>query len=323
MMIDLVFDLQKRDLSWAEKAVAICLATHINHKHPEKGTWVGISTIMVETSMSRSAVEHAMTSLRRKGVVVRLGYEVGRQARMPIHDVRPAAAPLHPKFASEPASIADSEPAPNADSDGEPAREPARKSGEPAREPAPNADSDGEPAREPAPNADELTEQEKNQREKSKEKKKASPSAQPASVSLSVQPRRHPDLKELTVKLFDLTGFALAGSKNIAAANKLLAEHSLTIVFNAFYEFFGNLDEFGQKTAIKQFFEGEGAEGVITYQADYQKRQDENRRLAAKALERALAQDAAELAQAAPEEDDGVRPEDFGFGEKPEIEVSL
>jgi hypothetical protein len=352
MMIDLVFDLQKRDLSWSEKAVAICLATHINHKHPEKGTWVGISTIMAETSMSRSTVEHAMTSLRRRGVVVRLGYEVGRQARMPIHDVRPAAAPLHPKFALEPASIADSEPAPNADSQSEPAREPAQISGEPAQEPASIADLGGEPAREPAPNADELTEQEKNQREKSKEKKKASPPAQPAlSPSLSApepggqqkstarllaeerlqkaneraairSAQTDPEVMALSGQLIELTRKSGLEGENLLAAAELLKQYDRTSIYNAFREFYSEGDDFEQLHAIRKFFAGGMAPAFIENQRQYHERQEEQQRLAVAARERALAKEEAESSQDASEEDDEVRPEDLYqyFGAKPTTE---
>jgi len=125
----------------AQKAVALAIADHIYHKAPEKGTWVGVETLMRDTGLSERSVYYAIEQLEKSGILVTIGHKKGRSANLPIRVLRPEnGTPLPPREeAKEPANIAPSsapsqteEAANGAEEPATGAEEPAKRSKEPA-----------------------------------------------------------------------------------------------------------------------------------------------------------------------------------------------
>jgi len=101
------------------------------------------------------------------------------------------------------------------------------------------------------------------------------------------QVKGDPRVVELAAKVFDLTGTAPA-AKSLLAIGELLVDHDMFAIMSAFGEFYGNLDEFGQRQAVRNFFEGGAAPAVLASQKNYL----ESRRLNEAILDAKISRDA-------------------------------
>jgi len=106
------------------------------------------------------------------------------------------------------------------------------------------------------------------------------------------QVKGDPRVVELAAKVFDLTGTAPA-AKSLLAIGELLVDHDMPAILAAFGEFYGNLDEFGQKQAVRNFFEGGAAPAVLASQKSYLETRQRNEKL----LDHAVAESSKKVEQ--------------------------
>jgi hypothetical protein len=112
MSITVQNKLKKLDLPRSEKQVAVAMAGHLWENAPEKGTWVGAEKIAAECSMGERTVFRAISALKKKDILRFIGYEIGKQAKMPKYTFHPESGKVLPLFESgEPARMASSESA--------------------------------------------------------------------------------------------------------------------------------------------------------------------------------------------------------------------
>jgi hypothetical protein len=133
MSITIIKTVQKLDLPAIEKAVAVAFSGHLWESNPDEGAWVGADRLAAETGLAVRTVESALSGLKRKEILVRIGYKTGKRAKMPIYQVHPENGQIHPFFVlldtATDAGSNEQEPAPHADSKAE---EPAANDREPA-----------------------------------------------------------------------------------------------------------------------------------------------------------------------------------------------
>jgi hypothetical protein len=125
MSITIQKKLKNLDLPRSEKQVAVAMAGHLWEKNPEKGTWIGAEVIAAECGLGERTVRLALAGLRSKKIIIRIGYNKGRSANMPIYAFHPENGQVLPIFASfqEPAIVARSKAEEPADYAEEPANQ--------------------------------------------------------------------------------------------------------------------------------------------------------------------------------------------------------
>jgi hypothetical protein len=89
MSITIQKKLKNLDLPRSEKQVAVAMAGHLWEKNPEKGTWIGAEVIAAECGLGERTVRLALAGLRSKKIIIRIGYNKGRSANMPIYAFHP------------------------------------------------------------------------------------------------------------------------------------------------------------------------------------------------------------------------------------------
>jgi hypothetical protein len=75
------------DLPSTDKHVLTVFALHLNERHPDWGSWVGIPTLCEETGLESTAVKTSIARLKSRGHLKTIGHKTGVQARMPIRQV--------------------------------------------------------------------------------------------------------------------------------------------------------------------------------------------------------------------------------------------
>src|ERR1700684_357831 len=98
MSITIQNKLKKLDLPRSQKQVAVAMAGHLWENAPEKGTWIGAKKIAAECSMSERTVLRAIKDLKAAGIMRFIGYQKGRQAKMPKYTFHPEDGRLLPIF---------------------------------------------------------------------------------------------------------------------------------------------------------------------------------------------------------------------------------
>lgn len=84
----------------------------------------------------------------------------------------------------------------------------------------------------------------------------------------------NPALVSLASKIFTISDYAVSG-KSLTAAENLLKVYPELDIINAFRYFYGKLDDFGRKHAVRDFFEKGAAEPVILAMKEYQQHQED------------------------------------------------